>query len=118
MTPVEAIWHQVEDLDPPSDRDLRVLHGKMVSEVKPRHADKGSAIYAFMCEAPFKGRVPIFIGDDVTDEDGFTAVNALDGHAIRVGEGAETGARYRLSDVDHVIEWLESWPSRFRSSVR
>ena len=114
----EAVRHQVEDLVLPSARDLRVLHGKMVSEVKPRHADKGSAIHAFMCEAPFMGRVPVFMGDDVTDEDGFAAVNVLEGHTIHVGGGLETAARYRLSDVDRVTEWLESLPSRFRSRHR
>lgn len=111
----EGIRHEVEDLVHPSARDLRVIHGKMVSEVKPRHADKGSAIHAFMCEAPFAGRVPVFIGDDVTDEDGFAAVNVLEGHTIRVGTGSGTIARYRLSDVDQVIEWLEALPSKIRS---
>ena len=106
----EHIRRKVEDLVRPSARELRIIHGKMVSEVKPRHADKGSAIQAFMGEAPFAGRVPVFIGDDVTDEDGFAAVNAMDGHTIRVGDGAATAARYRLSDVDQVIEWLESLP--------
>lgn len=110
----ESIRHRVEDLVRPSDRDLRIIHGKMVSEVKPRHADKGSAIVAFMGEAPFAGRVPVFIGDDVTDEDGFAAVNALDGYTIRVGRGSRTAARFLLGDIDHVIRWLEALPSRIR----
>lgn len=111
----DVIRHRVEDLVHPSARDLKVIHGKMVSEVKPRHADKGSAIHAFMCEAPFVGRLPVFIGDDVTDEDGFVAVNALEGHTIHVGTGTGTVAGYRLSDVDQVIEWLEALPSKIRS---
>ena len=120
MAPDEAaaIRHEVETLVHPSVRDLRIIHGNMVSEVKPRHADKGSAIHAFMREAPFMGRVPAFVGDDITDEDGFAAVNALDGHAIHVGERAGTVARYRLADVDHVITWLEGLPSEVRSSDR
>lgn len=113
MAPDKAgeIRQRVETLVRPSVRDLRIIHGKMVSEIKPRHADKGSAIQAFMDEAPFVGRVPVFIGDDVTDEDGFVAVNALKGLSIHVGDGAASAARYRLPDVDRVIDWLETWPS-------
>jgi trehalose 6-phosphate phosphatase len=106
-----GIRHQVEDLVRPSSGNLEVIHGKMVSEIKPRHADKGSAIRAFMSEAPFAGRVPVFLGDDVTDEDGFVAVNALKGHTIHVGDAVPTAAHYRLSSVDEVIDWLETWPS-------
>lgn len=111
----ESIRQRVEDLVLPSARDLRIIHGKMVSEVKPRHADKGSAIQAFMSEAPFAGRVPVFIGDDVTDEDGFAVVNALDGYAIRVGRESGTVARYRLADVDQAVAWLETLPSKIRA---
>lgn len=106
------IRERVEALVAPSGHDLKVIHGKMVCEVKPRHADKGSAIRAFMSERPFAGRVPVFIGDDVTDEDGFAVVNAMNGHAVRVGDGEATAARYRLEDVDEVIEWLATWPPR------
>ena len=110
----ESIRRRVEDLVHPSAGDLRIIHGKMVSEVKPRHADKGSAIHAFMNEPPFLGRVPVFLGDDVTDEDGFAVVNALDGYSIRVGRESETLARYRLAEVDQVIAWLDAIPSKIR----
>jgi len=112
----ESIRRRVEDLVRPSADNLRIIHGKMVSEVKPRHADKGSAIHAFMCEAPFLGRVPVFLGDDVTDEDGFRMVNGFDGIAIRVGRGSATAARYRLADVDQVIAWLAALPSEIRTA--
>lgn len=83
--------------------------GKMVVELRPRGTSKGSALIDFMHEEPFVGRVPVFIGDDVTDEDGFAVVNELDGYSVRVGgNGEETHARYSLRDVDAVHEWLES----------
>lgn len=89
-----------------STPDLRLIHGKMVVEIKPRYADKGSAIRAFMAEPPFRNRIPLFIGDDATDEDGFRAVNALNGLSIHVGEVETTSAGYRLADVDQVWQWL------------
>ncbi len=82
-----------------------VMGGKMVLEIKPRHVDKGTAIGAFMDEPPFRGRVPVFAGDDRTDEDGFAWVNARDGISIKVGDG-ETCARYRLDGVPALHDWL------------
>ena len=81
--------------------------GKFVFEIRPSGHSKGSAIDAFMQESPFRGRRPLFIGDDVTDESGFKAVNRLGGISIRVGEAANTCARHALRDVTHVIDWLE-----------
>lgn len=105
------IKNQVEELVRPFASDLHVIHGKMVSEIKPWLADKGSAIRDFMGEPPFKSRLPVFIGDDTTDEDGFEYVNKLNGYSIRVGDCAETAARYSLPGVDEVIDWLQKWPS-------
>ncbi|MBI2409000.1 MAG: trehalose-phosphatase [Gemmatimonadetes bacterium] len=82
-----------------------VLNGKCVVELLPAGVDKGSAIRAFLNEAPFRGRRPVFLGDDVTDEAGFVAVNALGGVSIKVGAGA-TGALFRLADVRAVERWL------------
>ncbi len=80
--------------------------GKFVFELRPAGYSKGHAIEAFMTEAPFRGRRPLFIGDDVTDEDGFAVVNRLGGISIRVGEVAQTAARHQLVDVDAVRRWL------------
>jgi trehalose 6-phosphate phosphatase len=93
---------------------LRVLDGKMMIEVASPLANKGQAIAAFMDEAPFVGRRPVFVGDDVTDEDGFDAVNKLGGHAIRVGTAETSTAAYQFADVRSVVDWLESLPSRLR----
>lgn len=76
---------------------LTLLRGKMVVEAKPGGASKGRAIEDFLQEAPFTGRTPLFIGDDVTDEVGFSTVQRLGGLGIKVGEGT-TVAWQRLPD--------------------
>ncbi len=105
------IIERVEQLAQPFLSELDVMHGKMVCEIKSRLADKGSAIRDFMTEAPFIGRLPVFIGDDTTDEDGFAYVNEQNGYSVRVGGADESTARYSIPGVDDVIAWLESWPS-------
>lgn len=84
---------------------VEVQGGKMVAELKPSGRDKGIAIEEFMREPPFKGRVPVFLGDDLTDEDGFHVVNRLGGHSIKIGPGV-TSARWRLRDAATVRKWL------------
>jgi trehalose 6-phosphate phosphatase len=76
---------------------LTLLRGKMVVEAKPGGASKGRAIEDFLKEAPFAGRSPIFIGDDITDEVGFSTVQRLGGLGVKVGAGA-TVAWQRLAD--------------------
>lgn len=83
-----------------------VMAGKMVLEVKPAGTDKGSALRAFMAQPPFAGRLPVFVGDDVTDEDGFLAANALGGLSVLVGPLRDSAAGYRLDDIDGCRCWL------------
>ncbi len=85
---------------------LRLIAGKMVVEFQPRGADKGKTIAAFLSEPPFFGRRPAFVGDDMTDEDGFAEINRRRGVAIRVGRSAETAACYALPSVAAVLAWL------------
>ena len=84
---------------------LMIQKGKRVVELKPVDADKGTAIEALMQIDPFRGRMPVFIGDDITDETGFALVNEMGGHSIKVGKG-RSSARWRLRDVKAVREWL------------
>ena len=86
---------------------FRIEAGKRVVEVKPAGRDKGAAVLEFMREPPFRGRAAVFIGDDVADEHGFTAVNRMGGLSIKVGPG-RTAARWRLRDVAAVWAWLAS----------
>jgi trehalose 6-phosphate phosphatase len=80
--------------------------GKRVVEMKPAGKDKGAAVVEFMAEEPFRGRTPVFVGDDITDEYGFATVNRMHGHSLKVGPG-RTAARWRLADVRTVRAWLE-----------
>lgn len=85
---------------------VSLLRGKMVAEAKPGGASKGRAIEDFLREPPFAGRTPVFIGDDVTDEIGFSTVQGLGGLGIKVGEGA-TAATRRLADPAALRRELE-----------
>ena len=80
--------------------------GKMVFEAKPFAANKGRAIESLMQQAPFKGRIPIMLGDDATDEDGFAVVIEMGGFAVKVGEG-DSLAQYRLETPAAVSDWLQ-----------
>ena len=83
-----------------------LVHGKMVFEARPTGISKGTALRAFMQEEPFRGRTPVFIGDDRTDEDGFIAAQELGGIGIKLGDG-DTAARMRIADVPSVHALLQ-----------
>lgn len=91
-----------------AETGLTLQPGHMVLELKTPGADKGTAVTAFMQDEPFKGAVPVMLGDDLTDEYGFEAAAALGGYGVLVGPERETAARYRLDDVDAVLTWLEA----------
>lgn len=82
-----------------------VQGGKRVVELKPADAHKGAAIRAFLGEAPFRARRPVFAGDDRTDEDGFAAVNDVGGLSVKVGPG-RTAARFSVPSVRALRAWL------------
>lgn len=88
----------------------KVIRGKAVREIKPTMANKGVAIERFMAMTPFAGKIPLFVGDDVTDEDGFNTVNAIGGITFKVGEGPSL-AQNRLqnpADVRNLFTQLVS----------
>jgi trehalose 6-phosphate phosphatase len=87
--------------------DFAVLVGKCVVEIRPRHLTKGTALQRLMETPPFRGRTPIFAGDDVSDEDAFEVVNRLGGISVRVGEPMRTAATCHLSDPEQLRRWLQ-----------
>lgn len=111
----ELVYNTMRELVQSLQADFRLRSGKFVLELAPMAFSKRTAIEAFMVEPPFAGRVPVFVGDDVTDEDGFLAVNALGGHSIRVGKIEHTAARLHLDNVSAVLQWLAR---RYLASAR
>jgi trehalose 6-phosphate phosphatase len=103
-----AAQKAVREAAEPLGDAVEVQGGKMVVELKPAGCDKGRAIESFMQEPPFAGRVPVFLGDDATDEYGFRVVNRLDGHSIKVGDGT-SAARWRLENPAAARAWLSAW---------
>jgi len=83
-------------------------NGAMVAELRAHGATKGDALKAFMTEPPFANARPVFVGDDLTDEDGFAEAAALGGAGVLVGPARPTAARYALESVTAVGDWLGS----------
>lgn len=96
----DAMRDAVADVAKSLGSHYHIQAGKMLYEIKPRGFSKATAIEAFMKEPPFRGRRPVFIGDDLTDEDGFRMVEAHGGISIAVGDHAR--GQYALSDVGAV----------------
>ena len=87
--------------------DSHVLQrGDHVIELKPAGVDKGGALAALMQEAPFRGRAPWMLGDELTDEHAFRHVNASGGVSVIVGARRPTEARHALDDPAAVRAWL------------
>lgn len=90
------------------DTGLACQPGDMVVELRTPGASKGDSIRTFMTEPPFAGAMPVFLGDDLTDEHGFFAAKALGGYGVLVGPQRRTVARYLLADVEAALAWLEA----------
>jgi trehalose 6-phosphate phosphatase len=81
---------------------FEVLTCRMAFEIRRRGLTKAAAVERFMPTPPFAGRMPVFVGDDVTDEDGFRAAIAQGGLGLRVDDAfAGEPARVR--------QWLETF---------
>jgi trehalose 6-phosphate phosphatase len=81
--------------------------GKSVVEIRPAGSDKGRAVERFMSGPPFRGRRPLAVGDDLTDEAMFSAVNRLAGLSVRVGQVSRpTAARAVVETPAAVRDWI------------
>ena len=84
----------------------RLQPGDHVIELVPADVDKGRAVHTLLNEAPFRGRTPVFVGDDLTDEFGFAAAHAAGGWSVLVGEREPSQAQYQLASPSAVHAWL------------
>ena len=105
---VRDILHRLIASEPASGAEISDAH--FAFEVKMPGFDKGGAIAMFLETEPFIGRVPIFVGDDTTDEAGFAAVAARGGRAYSVGRW-RPGAIGVFEDPKTVRAWLSAFVS-------
>jgi trehalose 6-phosphate phosphatase len=84
---------------------IEVLPGKCVCEIKQSGFDKATGVRELMTHAPFRGRRPVFIGDDVTDESVFAMMPDLGGLAFSVGRRAQGVTDY-FDEPRDVRAWL------------
>jgi trehalose 6-phosphate phosphatase len=85
--------------------NYHIQGGNMMLELKPRGFSKASAIKAFMQEPPFSGRKPVFVGDDLTDQDGFKTVEDQGGISVAVGDRVR--GQFHIENAAAVRSWLE-----------
>ena len=99
------------------EKNFHFIKGNKVIEIKPKFFNKGTAISNFMNEVPFIKRLPIFIGDDTTDEDGFKYINSVQGISVKVGESTNSSARYELKSVSEVNYWLNQLRIQLKKNI-
>jgi trehalose 6-phosphate phosphatase len=97
----QALAHELAD-----ELELCLQPGKMMVELRATGGDKGTAVQRLMGHAPMTGTVPVFAGDDLTDEPGFVAARCLHGHGILVGPPRSTAADLALASPAALREWL------------
>jgi trehalose 6-phosphate phosphatase len=100
----ELVYAVVPRIVAPLSPRYELMRGDMVLEIKPSACDKGTALEAFMAEGPYKSRMPVFVGDDLTDYDAFGAVRRHSGMTVAVGE--RITAQWYLPDPAAVRTWL------------
>jgi trehalose 6-phosphate phosphatase len=96
---------------------IEVLPGKSVYEIKHSGFNKATGVLELMAHEPFRGRRPIFIGDDVTDESVFALMPDLGGLAFSVGRRAK-GVANHFDEPRDVREWLAHLLDNENAAVR
>lgn len=80
--------------------------GNLVVEIKPIGMDKGRVVAELLQEPPFSGRLPVYVGDDLTDEHAFATTNLENGLSVRVGSREPSLAQFTLPSPAAVHAWL------------
>jgi len=75
-------------------------------ELRPEGMDKGKAMAGLLGGWPFNGRVPVYVGDDLSDERGFATANLESGLSVRVGMHEPSLARFALREPAEARAWL------------
>ena len=86
--------------------NLRFIFGKKICEIQSTNFDKGYAIAQLSKDSPFKGRFPIFVGDDTPDEYGFNFINKIGGLSVKVGKDNASSAKFFTKNLQQTYEWL------------
>jgi len=94
----KALLDEVLDGAGPNGGGFTLLEARMAWEVRPRGASKGTAVRDLMARAPFAGRRPVFIGDDVTDEEGMAVAREHGGLGLRLQDA--------FGEPEALREWL------------
>ncbi len=94
-----------------------MLCGKAVIEIKPRDFNKGLAVRELMNIPPFAHRIPVFLGDDVTDESVLSVLPDLGGRGYSVGRRME-GTLGAFRSPQDVRDWLEELSGRAVTAAR
>lgn len=114
----QTVLEAMRDIGARVVEELDLQRGKMVVELRPAGATKGKAVAAFLEESPFAGRLPVFIGDDLTDEPAFELVNRRGGLSVVVSATRPSAAQARLADVTAVHGWLARLQAEPVAAVR
>ncbi|MFC0268429.1 trehalose-phosphatase [Kushneria aurantia] len=104
----EPLEQQLRELIAPFREALELNCGKFVFEIRGSGLDKGAVVARFLALETFRDRTPIFIGDDVTDEDGFRVARERGGWSVLVGD-RDSDADFRLPGPPEVHGWLDRW---------
>jgi trehalose 6-phosphate phosphatase len=109
----EALLAVLAPLVAEQPQNFHVSPAKMAWELRPAGLDKGTAVRALMAQPPFAGRLPVFVGDDVTDEDGMREARAMGGLGLRVPEvfGDAAGVRAWLAQLADTAAGSDAWPA-------
>jgi trehalose 6-phosphate phosphatase len=102
----DALTHGLRRIVQSNETPLILTHGRKVLELRDAGHSKATAVHEFMRHPRFEGRVPLFVGDDITDEDGFIAAEQYGGTALAVGTVHRPRRETAFAGPADVRAWL------------